>query len=126
MKTFFAYAALLVSLTGVTALFASTQETDRAGAKGNRTEEEIRRLNTEEVEAFLHKDPKTMARLWSDDFVVTNPLNKFVTKQQVLGMVESGFLVITSYVWQAARRWSGEEKCRTSEKPSISASPVSG
>jgi len=97
MKTFFAYAALLVSLTGVTALFASTQETDRAGAKGNRTEEEIRRLNTEEVEAFLHKDPKTMARLWSDDFVVTNPLNKFVTKQQVLGMVESGFLVITSY-----------------------------
>jgi hypothetical protein len=38
-----------------------------------------------------------MARLWSDDFVVTNPLNKFVNKQQVLGMVESGVLVITSY-----------------------------
>jgi len=27
----------------------------------------------------------------------TNPLSKFVTKQQVLGMVQSGFLVITSY-----------------------------
>ncbi len=38
-----------------------------------------------------------MARLWSDDFVVTNPLNKFANKQQVLGMVKSGFLVITSY-----------------------------
>ena len=38
-----------------------------------------------------------MARLWSDDFVVTNPLNKFVTKQQVLAMVDSGFLVITKY-----------------------------
>lgn len=38
-----------------------------------------------------------MARLWSDDFVVTNPLNKFVDKQQVLGMVESGILVVTSY-----------------------------
>jgi len=38
-----------------------------------------------------------MAQLWSDDFVVTNPLNKFVNKQQVLGMVGSGFLVITSY-----------------------------
>jgi hypothetical protein len=50
----------------------------------------------EENQAFLHKDPKTLARLWSDDFVVTNPLNKFVSKQQVLGMVESGFLVITS------------------------------
>ena len=60
-------------------------------------EEEIRRLNAEEVNAFLHKDPQAMARLWSDDFVVTNPLNKFVTKQQVLGMVDSGFLVITSF-----------------------------
>ena len=38
-----------------------------------------------------------MARLWSDDFVVTNPLNKVVTKQQVLGMVESDFLVIVSF-----------------------------
>jgi len=60
-------------------------------------EEEIRRLNAQEVNAFLHKDPQAMARLWSDDFVVTNPLNKFVTKQQVLGMVESGFLVMTSF-----------------------------
>ena len=64
---------------------------------GEGTETAIRRLNTDEVEAFLHKDSKTMARLWSDDFVVTNPLNKFATKQQVLGMVDSGFLVITSY-----------------------------
>lgn len=38
-----------------------------------------------------------MARVWSDDMVVTNPLNKFVTKQQVLGTVKSGFLVITAY-----------------------------
>jgi hypothetical protein len=60
-------------------------------------EQEIRRLNAEEVAAFLHEDVKALAALWSDEFVVTNPLNKFVNKQQVLGMVESGFLVITSY-----------------------------
>jgi uncharacterized protein (TIGR02246 family) len=60
-------------------------------------EEEIRRLNAEEADAFLHKDPQAMARLWSDDFVVKNPLNKLVSKQQVLGMVESGFLVIPSF-----------------------------
>jgi hypothetical protein len=35
--------------------------------------------------------------LWSDDLVVTNPPNKFVTKQQVLGMIDSGLLVIRSY-----------------------------
>ena len=57
-------------------------------------EKELRRLNTEEVDAFLHKDPKTMERLWSDDMVVTNPLNKFVTKKDVLGMMQSGFLII--------------------------------
>jgi uncharacterized protein (TIGR02246 family) len=60
-------------------------------------EETVRRLNAEEVQAFIQKDSKAMARLWSDDFVVTNPLNKFVNKKQVLGMVESGFLVIPSY-----------------------------
>jgi uncharacterized protein (TIGR02246 family) len=57
----------------------------------------VRRLNAEEVQAFVQKDAMAMARLWSDDFVVTNPLNKFVNKKQVLGMVESGFLVIPSY-----------------------------
>jgi hypothetical protein len=48
---------------------------------------------------FLDKDLKALERLWSDDDdgVITNPWNKFVTKQQVLGMVESGLLVITSY-----------------------------
>ena len=60
-------------------------------------EAEVRSLNSEETNAFLRKDPDAMAKIWSDDFVVTNPLNKFVNKAQVLGMMRSGFLVITSY-----------------------------
>jgi uncharacterized protein (TIGR02246 family) len=60
-------------------------------------EQEIRKLNVEEVNAFLKNDRESMARLWSGDMVVTNPLNKFVTSQQVLAMVESGFLIITSF-----------------------------
>jgi ketosteroid isomerase-like protein len=63
----------------------------------SRAEQQVRQASDEEAQAFLHNDARTMARLWSDDLVVTNPLNKFVTKQQVLGMVQSGFLVITSY-----------------------------
>jgi ketosteroid isomerase-like protein len=63
----------------------------------SQAEQQVRQASDEEVQAFLHNDAGTMARLWSDDLVVTNPLNKFVTKQQVLGMVQSGFLVITSY-----------------------------
>lgn len=91
------YSVLLASLLGVGALLASAQVTRQPTGEVRRAEEEVRRLNAEELEAFLHKDPKAMARLWSDDFVVTNPLNKFVNKQQVLEMVDSGFLVITSY-----------------------------
>jgi hypothetical protein len=97
MKTFLSHVVLLASLAGVAPLFTSGQATNYATEKGSRAQEDIRRLNTEEVETFLHKDPGSMARLWSDDCVVTNPLNKFVSKRQVLGMVESGLLVITSY-----------------------------
>lgn len=68
-----------------------------ANTSSDSAEEGIRRLSAEEVDAFLKNDRSAMTRLWSDDFVVTNPLNKVATKQQVLGMVDSGFLVITSF-----------------------------
>ena len=76
-------------------LFCAAQISPASGDR--QAEQEVRQASNQEVQAFLHNDPKTMAQLWSDDFVVTNPLNKFVNKQQVLGMVQSGFLVITSY-----------------------------
>jgi ketosteroid isomerase-like protein len=87
---FFALQAVLTS-PAVLGQVPNTSE-DQSGA-----EQEIRRLNTDQVNAFLHNDPKEMARLWSDDFVVSNPLNRVANKQQVLGMVTSGFLIITSY-----------------------------
>lgn len=83
-------------LVAASALLVQCQTTPIQTDDPARAEQEVRRLNTEEIDGFLKVDPKTLARLWSDDFVVTNPLNKFVTKQQVLGMVESGFLVIKS------------------------------
>ena len=75
----------------------SIQAAEAQSAHDRHAEAEVRQLNADEVTAFLHQDSKSLAHLWSDDFVVTNPLNKFVTKKQVLGMVESGFLVITSF-----------------------------
>jgi uncharacterized protein (TIGR02246 family) len=78
------------------ALFGS-QATAEEPNSAQRAVEDVRRLSAQEVEAFLHKDEKSMARLWSNDFVVTNPLNRLANKQQVLGMMASGFLVITSY-----------------------------
>jgi ketosteroid isomerase-like protein len=89
---------LLVSfVSGVAGLAAGTGATPDHPAAESAATREVRRLNLQEVQAFLHRDPDAMSRLWSDDFVVTNPLNKFVTGKQVLEMVKSGFLVITSY-----------------------------
>jgi hypothetical protein len=98
MKTSSVRALFLATLVSAGSFFAPGQVTGPATTRNVHPEEaEVRRLNAQEVEAFLHNDPKAMARLWSDNFVVTNPLNKFVAKTQVLGMVESGLLVITAY-----------------------------
>ena len=83
---------VLVALMILTALLVSAQV-----GKGRQAEEEIRRLNEQEVQALLRNDVATLRRLWSDDFVVTNPFNKFINKQQVVGMTESGTLAFTSY-----------------------------
>ena len=84
----------LLMFTAVS-LFAAAQISPASGDR--QAEQAVRQASDQEVQAFLQRDPKTMAQLWSDDLVVTNPLNKLVTKQQVLGMVQSGFLVITSF-----------------------------
>ncbi len=87
----------VLALTIFVAASMFTAAQGSAASADDQAEQQVRQASDEEVQAFLHNDPRTMARLWSDDLVVTNPLNKFVNKQEVLGMVESGFLVITSY-----------------------------
>ena len=91
MKNFFAYVSLFVFAAAVAPPIGSAGTTNTATAENAAGEDEIRRLNKDEVQAFVHNDPKEMARVWSDDLVVTNPLNKLVNKQQILGMVTSGF-----------------------------------
>ena len=88
---------MLSLLTFAVFSLAVAAQNSRASSDQPQAEQQVRQASDEEVQAFLHNDAKNMARLWSDDLVVTNPLNKFVTKQQVLGMMQSGFLVITSY-----------------------------
>ena len=60
-------------------------------------ETEVRRLSGEESKAFLNKDPDALSKLWSKDFVVTNPQNKFLTGAQVLDNMRTGKLVIVAY-----------------------------
>jgi ketosteroid isomerase-like protein len=90
-------AVALAVLMALTTVVVTGQTTSGRTEKDQRVEEEIRNLNAQEVGAFLQNDVNTLAQLWSDNFVVTNPFNKFVTKQQVLGMVQSGMLAFTAY-----------------------------
>jgi ketosteroid isomerase-like protein len=87
--------ARLVLMTLVSVMLGTAQVSPQSTQSD--AEQEAREASAAEVQAFLNKDAEAMARLWSDDLIVTNPLNKFVTKKDVLGMVQSGFLVITSY-----------------------------
>lgn len=97
MKKILVHAVMFAFLASAAAPFVSAQGATDAGEKDKSVEATIRQLNGQEVEALVQKDSKALARIWSDDLVVTNPLNKFVNKQDVLDMVQSGFLVITSY-----------------------------
>ncbi len=57
----------------------------------------LQAANDREVTAFMANDTAALAALWSDDFLVTNPLNQVAGKAQVLGMVRQGILSFKSY-----------------------------
>ena len=82
----------VVILITIAVLLASAQT-----SRDRRAEEEIRRLNAEEVQGLLANEVKTLTRIWSDDLVVTNPLNQFVNSRQVMSLIESGTLAFTAY-----------------------------
>jgi len=87
----------VVVLCALSALLAGAQQAMPVRPSPKTADAEVRRLSAEEVNALLHNDLKALDRLWATDFHVTNPLNKFVTGEQVRAMMSSGFLVITSY-----------------------------
>ncbi|HEV2116532.1 MAG TPA: nuclear transport factor 2 family protein [Terriglobales bacterium] len=88
---------LLAATTAIPGLLALAAATPDQPAAESAATKEVRQLNEQEVQAMLHSDADAMARLWSNDMVVNNPLNKLVDKKQVLDMVKSGFLAFTSY-----------------------------
>ncbi|MGH8306636.1 MAG: nuclear transport factor 2 family protein [Gammaproteobacteria bacterium] len=92
--------AISVSLILVLALFLAAVQAatpSSASSNDNQITQQIRQLNTEEVNALMANNAKTLARLWSDDFVVTNPFNKFLTKPQVLSFVGADKIAFKAY-----------------------------
>jgi ketosteroid isomerase-like protein len=80
------------------ALLGAGQVTaERPKSKDVGNEEMIRSLHSQEVEALMHKDINALRQIMSDDFVVTNPFNQFLNKQQVLDRVDAESIAFSSY-----------------------------
>lgn len=65
--------------------------------KEQRIAAEIRRLYEAQSEGLVKGDLRLLERNFADDFVVTNPSNLFLNKQQVLESVRSGRLAFSTY-----------------------------
>src|SRR6185437_12431948 len=91
------HSVLLLLAAAMPGLLAFAGATPDKPAAESAAIKEVRQLNAQEVQAMLHSDADSLGRLWSDDLVVNNPLNRFVDKQQVLDLVKTGFLAFTSY-----------------------------
>ncbi len=82
---------LVMMIMMAAALSVSAQKNNQG------VEDQLRRVNAEEVEGLLRNDVAALGRIWSDELVVTNPFNKFVNKQDVLRLIDSGILAFASY-----------------------------
>lgn len=60
-------------------------------------EKQIRQLDADVCRAVLEGDVAALDRLWSDDYVVSNPLHHIFAKPQVLGAIEDGRIHHATY-----------------------------
>ena len=62
----------------------------------NAVEQEIRKLEEEQVDALLRDDVATIKRNWAEDYVVNNPFNEVVDARQ--GPIQAGTLRYSSFI----------------------------
>ena len=130
MRTLIGFATLTTFLAP---LFGVAMTPPRHSATGRDVEREIRRLNDEEVRALIAGDAPALGQIWSENFVVTNPLNRLVTRRDVLALVESDTLAFQAYerhidyihVYSAAVVVAGHENVVWSGKMPLAGKPSS-
>jgi ketosteroid isomerase-like protein len=60
-------------------------------------EYEVRDYEKRHLDAFLATDVAAIDAMLADDFIVNSPQNRIIGKQELLGMVESGVLAISTF-----------------------------
>ena len=88
---------MLIALVNLIAIVASAQSADQRTNKEKRIEEEIRRLTAFEVDLVVRGDIEAIQRVYPEDFVVTNPFNQLINKQQVIERIRTNIIRYKSY-----------------------------
>jgi hypothetical protein len=60
-------------------------------------EQEVRVAEERHRNAFLTNDVAALDSMLADDFIVNSPQNRIIEKRELLGMVESGVLAISTF-----------------------------
>jgi ketosteroid isomerase-like protein len=94
MKAISVMAMLVITATS---LVIGQSYAKKAGRPSGNTEEAVRQLHREIVQAQLESDTVALDRLWADDHIFTNPLGVVQTKAQRLAEMKSGRRKIESF-----------------------------
>jgi len=85
-----------VARTFAVLLVISVALTAQTGASAA-DEAAVRKLYEDERVAFEKRDMPVLERCFADEFVVTNPFNQFLNKQQVLQGLKSGMIALKDF-----------------------------
>ena len=103
MRTAVALASLFIAATFIAAArSAAPAQTPAAAAarpaspSASEIEKEIVALEQQEAQAFLRSDTSALERLWAEDLLVTTSRNKIHTGAEVLALVKSGAMKLTT------------------------------
>jgi ketosteroid isomerase-like protein len=94
MKAISAMAVLVITATSL--VLGQSKAKEPNGPSGN-TEEAVRQLHSELIQAQLTSDTVALDRLWADDHIFTNPLGVVQTKTQRLAEMKSGGRKLESF-----------------------------
>ncbi len=85
-------------LLGITALSFPGCATAQRPPTNASIEQEIRRLDSAEAQALLHKDAAALQRIWAADFTVNNPRNSITRGSGgVVALIQSGTIDYSSF-----------------------------
>jgi ketosteroid isomerase-like protein len=84
-------------LIAATPLVLGQSMAKKAGDPSGNTEEAIRQLHSELIQAQLDSNTATLDRLWADDHIFTNPLGVVQSKAQRLAEIKAGGRKLESF-----------------------------